>query len=209
MNKKNNKLWHGSAGPMLIAEIGGNALLIRTAALYHDIGKMKNPLYFIENQTSGFNPHDELSFEESAEIIIAHVSDGVKLAKKNKLPDRIIDFIRTHHGTTMVQYFYKQYLKNFPDEVVDKSKFSYKGPRPFSRETAVLMMSDAVEAASRSLKEPNAENIDGLVEGIINHQMSERQFENVDITMKDLSDIKKIFKKKLRSIYHVRVEYPE
>lgn len=193
----------------VIAEIGGNALLIRTAALYHDIGKMKNPLYFIENQTSGFNPHDELSFEESAEIIIAHVSDGVKLAKKNKLPDRIIDFIRTHHGTSMVQYFYKQYLKNFPDEVVDKTKFSYKGPRPFSRETAVLMMSDAVEAASRSLKEPNAENIDGLVEGIINHQMSERQFENVDITMKDLSDIKKIFKKKLRSIYHVRVEYPE
>lgn len=193
----------------IIAKLDGNALLVRTAALYHDIGKMNNPLYFIENQTTGFNPHDELSFAESAEMIISHVSDGIKLAKKNKLPDRIIDFIRTHHGTSMVQYFYRQYLKNFPEEVIDKDKFSYKGPKPFSKETAVLMMSDAVEAASRSLKEPNAENIDKLVEGILESQMKEGQFENVDITMRNFKEIKKIFKKKLKSIYHVRIEYPE
>ena len=190
-------------------EIGGNALLVRTGALYHDIGKIRNPLYFIENQSTGLNPHDELSFEESAQIIINHVREGIKMAKKYNLPDVIIDFIRTHHGTTTVMYFYKQYIKNFPEEEVDLEKFTYPGPRPFSKETAVLMMADSVEAASRSLSKPTHETIDTLVEAIISHQMEAGQFENANITMKDIKVTKKIFKKMLTNIYHVRVQYPE
>lgn len=192
-----------------VAEIGGNALLVRTGALYHDIGKMETPLYFIENQTTGLNPHDELSFEESAQIIINHVKRGIDIAKKNNLPDRVIDFIRTHHGTSTVHYFYRQYMKNFPDEIVDKERFSYLGPKPFSKETAVLMMADSVEAASRSLKEPNAEKISALVENIINSQIEEKQFINADITMRDITLIKKMFIKKLINIHHLRIEYPE
>ena len=190
-------------------ELGGNALLVRTGALYHDIGKIRNPLYFIENQSTGLNPHDELSFEESAEIIISHVREGIKMAKKNNLPDVLIDFIRTHHGTSTVMYFYKQYIKNFPEEEVDLNKFTYPGPKPFSKETAVLMMADSVEAASRSLSQPTHENLDRLVESIINHQMESGQFENANITMKDIKVTKKIFKKMLTNIYHVRVQYPE
>ena len=190
-------------------EIGGNALLVRTGALYHDIGKIRNPLYFIENQTTGLNPHDELSFEESAEIIINHVREGIKMAKKYNLPDVLIDFIRTHHGTTTVMYFYKQYIKNFPEEEIDLEKFTYPGPRPFSVETAVLMMADSVEAASRSLTKPTHESIDALVESIISHQMEAGQFENANITMKDIKTTKKIFKKMLTNIYHVRVQYPD
>ncbi len=192
-----------------VAEIGGNALLVRTGALYHDIGKMETPLYFIENQTTGLNPHDELSFEESAQIIINHVKRGIDIAKKNNLPDRVIDFIRTHHGTSTVHYFYRQYMKNFPDEIVDKEAFSYPGPKPFSKETAVLMMADSVEAASRSLKDPNAEKIGTLVENIINSQIEEKQFINADITMRDITLIKKMFIKKLINIHHLRIEYPE
>lgn len=190
-------------------EIGGNALLVRTGALYHDIGKIRNPLYFIENQSTGLNPHDELSFEESAEIIINHVREGIKMAKRYNLPDVIIDFIRTHHGTSTVMYFYKQYIKNFPEEEVDLEKFTYPGPKPFSKETAVLMMADSVEAASRSLSKPTHESIDALVESIISHQMETGQFENANITMKDIKVTKKIFKKMLTNIYHVRVQYPE
>ena len=192
-----------------VLAINGNVLLARTGALYHDIGKMDNPLYFIENQVTGVNPHDELAFEESAGMIINHVKKGIEKAKKYKLPDQLIDFIRTHHGTTMVQYFYRQYLKSFPDQIADKSKFSYPGPKPFSKETAVLMMADAVEAASRSLKGPNAEAIDKLVDSIISQQMEEGQFANADITLKEISLIKEMFKKKLINIYHLRVEYPE
>ena len=192
-----------------ILEIGGNALLVRAGALYHDIGKMKNPQYFIENQISGINPHDDLSFEESAEVIINHVKNGISIAKTNNLPDELIDFIRTHHGTTMVGYFYKQFLNSFPDEmeVEVAEKFTYPGPKPFSKETAVLMMADSVEAAARSLKSPTLENIDRLVEGIINKQIDNEQFVNADITMKSITQIKKLFKKKLQSIHHVRVEY--
>lgn len=192
-----------------ILKIGGNALLVRTGALYHDIGKMINPLYFIENQSTGLNPHDELSFQESAEIIINHVKQGIRLAKRNNLPDTIIDFIRTHHGTTTVMYFYRQYIKNFPEQEVDLAKFTYPGPKPFSKETAALMMADSVEAASRSIDKPDHEKIDKLVEGIIDHQMKSDQFENANITLKEIKDIKKIFKKMLMNIYHVRVQYPE
>ena len=168
---------------------------------------MKNPQFFIENQSTGINPHDELSFEESAEIIIEHVKNGIVIAKSNNLPDELIDFIRTHHGTSMVQYFYKQYLASFPDELKVAEKFTYPGPKPFSRETAVLMMADAVEAAARSLQEPTLESIDNLVEGIINKQIDEEQFVNADITLKAITQIKKLFKKKLQSIHHVRLAY--
>jgi putative nucleotidyltransferase with HDIG domain len=192
-----------------VLKIEGNALLVRTGALYHDIGKMAHPMYFIENQHTGLNPHDELSFEESAQMIIGHVKEGIKMAKKHNLPDLLVDFIRTHHGTSTVMYFYKQFIKNFPEEEVDLEKFTYPGPKPFSKETAALMMADSVEAASRSLKKPNAESIDKLVEGIIDHQMKSGQFENADITLKEIKDIKKIFKKMLMNIYHVRIQYPD
>jgi cyclic-di-AMP phosphodiesterase PgpH len=192
-----------------IYEIGGKALLVRVGALYHDIGKMNNALYFVENQSSGVNPHDELTYEESANIIISHVLDGIEMAKKNNLPEEIIDFIRTHHGTRKVEYFYIKQKKDFPDEEVDEKTFSYHGPIPFSRETAVLMMADSVEAASRSLKRPDEEAINNLVEGIITRQVETDQFINSDITLRDITTIKKILKKKMKNIYHVRIAYPE
>jgi putative nucleotidyltransferase with HDIG domain len=188
--------------------IGGNALLVRTGALFHDIGKMENPMFFIENQTGGINPHNDLSYEDSASIIIEHVIKGIEMAKKNNLPEQIIDFIRTHHGTTYTGYFYRSFKIEFPGEKIDEQKFRYPGPIPFSKETAVLMMADSVEAASRSLKKYDAEAIDNLVETIINKQIAENQFINSDITFKNINTIKKIFKKKLMNIYHVRVEYP-
>lgn len=189
-------------------EIGANAMLVRTGALYHDIGKMLNPKYFTENQMTSVNPHNELSPKDSAEIIINHVIDGIELAKKNRLPDRIIDFIRTHHGTSLVYYFYKQQETNNPNDL-DAKKFKYKGPIPFSKETAILMMCDAAEAASKSLKEPSAQLIDDLIEKIVTGQMENGQFMNADITFKEIQIIKKVIKKKLNGIYHLRIEYPE
>ncbi|MBS1764670.1 MAG: HDIG domain-containing protein [Bacteroidetes bacterium] len=188
-------------------KIGGNALLVRVGALYHDIGKMDMPLYFIENQVSGINPHDDLSFEESAGIIISHVLKGVEKARRNQLPDLVIDFIRTHHGTTRVQYFYESFLKNYPDKIIDENAFHYPGPKPFNRETAVLMMADSVEAASRSLKKHDAESINKLVNDILDNQIAQNQFSNCDITFRDITELKKLFCKMLGSIYHVRVEY--
>jgi putative nucleotidyltransferase with HDIG domain len=188
-------------------KIGGNALLVRVGALYHDIGKMEMPLYFIENQLTQVNPHDDLSFEESAGIIISHVIVGIEKAKKNNLPDLLIDFIRTHHGTTRVQYFYESFLKNYPDKIIDENAFHYPGPKPFNKETAVLMMADSVEAASRSLKKHDAQSINKLVEDIIDNQIAQEQFSNCNITFRDISELKKLFKKMLGSIYHVRVEY--
>ena len=188
-------------------EVSANALLARAGGLYHDIGKLKNPMYFIENQSSNLNPHDDLEFDESADIIISHVLDGIDIAKENSLPDELIDFIRSHHGTTTVQYFYKQFIANFPDEEVDIKDFTYPGPKPFSKETAILMMSDSSEAAARSLKNPNAENIDALIEKVINHQINDNQFVNADITLKEITQLKKLFKKKLVNIHHARVEY--
>ncbi len=191
-----------------IYEVGGNALLVRTGAMYHDIGKMDMPLYFIENQSTGINPHDELSYEESARIIIDHVIKGVEKAKKHKLPEQIIDFIRTHHGSRKVEYFYTMQRRENPDETVDEKEFTYHGPIPFSRETAILMMADSVEAASRSIKIYDEEKIDKLVDNIIDHQLETGQFDNSNITLRDITRIKKIFKRKLMTIYHIRIEYP-
>ncbi len=188
--------------------IGANSLLTRTGALYHDIGKMDMPLYFIENQSGGFNPHSELSSEESARIITGHVLQGVEKARANKLPEALIDFIRTHHGTRLTRFFFEKHLKDFPGETVDETIFRYKGPRPFSKETSIVMMADSVEAASRALKAPNEEQIDGLVEKIIEDQVTGNQFKNSELTLKDISMIKRIIKKKLLSIYHIRIEYP-
>lgn len=192
-----------------IYEIGGNALLVRAGALYHDIGKMDMPMYFIENQATGVNPHDDLTYEESARIIIDHVIRGIEKAKKHKLPEQLIDFIRTHHGTRKAEYFYTMHLKDNPGEEVDDTEFTYPGPIPFSKETAVVMMADAVEAASRSLGKPDATKINALVDKIIDRQMETGQFIHADITLKDITHIRKLFKKKLMTIYHVRIEYPE
>jgi len=189
-------------------EINANAMLVRTGALYHDIGKMLNPVYFTENQSTSVNPHDELTPKDSARIIIDHIINGVELAKKNRIPDRIIDFIRTHHGTSLVYYFYKK-EEELSGEEVDISNFQYPGPIPFSKETAILMMCDAVEAASKSVKEPSTKAFDTLVEKIVNKQMKDGQFMNADITFKDLQTIKKVLKRKLMNIYHLRIEYPE
>ena len=188
-------------------EIGANSMLIRVGALYHDIGKMTNPTFFTENQSTGINPHDELSAVESAQIIINHVIDGIEIAKKNNLPDRIIDFIRTHHGTSLVYYFYMK--EKSVNENLNIEDFKYPGPRPFSKETAILMMCDSVEAASKSLKEPTSSKIDVFVENIINKQMEDNQFINANITFKEIQSIKKILKHKLANIYHLRIEYPE
>jgi putative nucleotidyltransferase with HDIG domain len=188
-------------------EIGANAMLVRVGALYHDIGKMKNPTYFTENQSTGINPHDELSPKESAKIIIEHVIKGIEIAKKNNLPDRIIDFIRTHHGTSLVYYFYQK--EQAIEEQVDEEDFQYPGPKPFSKETAILMMCDSVEAASKSLKEPTTTKINTFVENIINKQMETGQFLNANITFKEIQSIKKVLKQKLANIYHLRIEYPE
>ncbi len=192
----------------LIHEIGGNAMLARAGALHHDIGKIMTPMFFVENQNTGFNPHDEITYEESAQVIISHVASGVALAKKYGLPDQIVDFIRTHHGTSKTKYFYNKQLTEFPNTPIDEQAFTYRGPRPFSRETAVVMMVDSVEAASRSLKNHSEEVISKLVDGIIDAQIADDQFSNSNITFRDVNKIKTILKKKLQSIYHVRIEYP-
>ncbi len=197
-----------SLAETVIYEIGGNALLVRTGALYHDIGKLYAPMYFVENQVTGVNPHDDLSFEESTKIIINHVIKGIELAKKNGLPEPLIDFIRTHHGTSTVQYFYRSYLSNFPEGELDKEHFSYPGPKPFTKEMAVLMMADSVEAASRSLPVYTTDSVGKLVDSIIDRQFNEGQFNSANITLRDITEVRAIFKKKLLNIYHVRVEYP-
>ena len=188
-------------------EVGANAMLVRVGALYHDIGKMLNPTYFTENQITNVNPHDELSPKDSAKIIIDHVIGGIELARKNGLPDRVIDFIRCHHGTTLVYYFFKKQQEL--DDNTNDEDFRYPGPIPFSKETAILMMADSVEAASKSLKNPTFLIIDEFVDKIIAGQMAANQFLNADITFKEIESIKKIFKQKLTNIYHLRVEYPE
>ena len=190
-----------------IYKIGGNPLLVRAGALYHDIGKMLNPLFFIENQKTGTNPHAELTPEQSAQVIISHVHKGIEMAKKNLLPEVVIDFIRTHHGTTRVDYFYNMFIKNNPDKLVDENIFRYPGPVPFSKETAVLMMADSVEAASRALKEPTEDSINKLVDKIIDYKITQRQFMNANITMRDITEVSEIFKSMLKSIYHVRIDY--
>ncbi len=195
-------------GEACASEIGANALLVRVGALYHDIGKLKQPTYFTENQKTSVSPHDELDPIESAEIIINHRAYGIEIAKKNNLPDRIIDFIRTHHGTSLVYYFFMK-QQSIDGENVEEKKFRYPGPKPFNKETAILMMCDSVEAASKSLKEPNTKIINEFVEKIIDKQVEEKQFLNADVTFREIEQIKKILKGKLKNIYHLRVEYPE
>ena len=193
----------------VLYEIGGDALLARTGALYHDVGKMKNPMYFVENQVAGYNPHDELSYEESAKIIIGHVLSGIEMARKAGLPEQIIDFIRTHHGTRRVEYFYRLERKLNPGMEVDQSEFTYHGPPPFSKETAVVMMADSVEAASRSISKPDEQKISDLVDNIFQSLMDNGQFLNSNITMKEINTSKKVLKKKLLNIHHVRIAYPD
>jgi putative nucleotidyltransferase with HDIG domain len=188
--------------------IGANSQLVRTGALYHDIGKTLNPAFFTENQ-SGINPHKSLSYEQSAQVIINHITDGIKLAEKHNLPKVIKDFIRTHHGAGVAKYFYISYKNEHPDEEVDMSMFSYPGPNPFTKEQAILMMADAVEAASRSLPEYTEESINGLVEKIVDGQVSDGYFKECPITFKDIALVKALFKEKLKTVYHTRITYPE
>lgn len=189
--------------------IGCNILLVRTGALYHDIGKIACPDYYVENQINGNSPHESLNPEESARVIINHVKNGVTLARNFKLPIQIIDFIRTHHGTTIAYYFFKKYTDLYPWDTSKEAAFTYPGPKPFSKETAVVMMADAVEASSRSLTDYSEDTISELVERILYLQEQDGQFSEVPLTFKDLSDIKDSFKKRLSNIYHVRVAYPE
>jgi cyclic-di-AMP phosphodiesterase PgpH len=193
----------------IVRMIGGNPLLARTGALYHDIGKMEAPPFFVENQVSGINPHDELEFEESARIIISHVIKGVEKARKAGIPDQVIDFIRTHHGTTTTRFFYRSYLQMNPDGTATENDFKYPGPLPYSRETAAVMMADSVEASARSLKNFDAASLENHVEKIINGLVEQEQFVNSDITFRDITKIKKLLKKKLGNIYHHRIEYPK
>lgn len=187
----------------------GNPLLARTGALYHDIGKIANPVLFTENQTGGVSPHDGMAYKESAKVIIDHVEGGIKLAQKYNLPEPIINFIRTHHGKSKAKYFYIKYKEEHPEEEVDGDIFTYPGPNPFSKEMAIMMMADAVEASSRSLKSFTAETINQHVDRIIDAQVNEGYFRVAPITFQDIEIVKECFKEKLKNIYHTRIQYPE
>ena len=189
-------------------KIGAKSQLVRTGALYHDIGKMVNPAFFTENQ-SGVNPHKSLNYEQSAQVIISHITDGLKLAEKHNLPKVIKDFISTPHGRGLTKYFYISYKNEHPDEEVDAEKFRYPGPNPFTKEQAILMMADSVEAASRSLPEYTEESIGTLVDKIIDAQVAEGFFKECPITFKDIALVKALFKEKLKTMYHTRISYPE
>ncbi|WP_341656313.1 HDIG domain-containing metalloprotein [Blattabacterium cuenoti] len=185
--------------------IGANSLLVRIGSIYHDIGKIKYSKYFIENQQNIINPHKTLSPKKSAKIILEHVSIGVKLAKKYHLPDSVTDFIRTHHGNSIVYYFYEKQKKIYPNIKVDKKQFQYSGPKPFSKETVIVMIADSIEAASKSIKNPSTKDLENLVENIIEKQKIENQFSNADITLKEIEKVKQVLKKKLINIYHTRI----
>ena len=192
----------------LVNELGGDALLAKVGALYHDIGKVCNPLYFTENQNAGFNPHDELDYAESAQIITRHVTDGLELARRYHLPAAVQDFIRTHHGTTHTGYFYAKEMERHPDGDFDAALFRYPGPRPYSRETAVVMIVDTVEAACRSLKQHTKENTDALIDRLVDGKIREGQLDNCALSLGDIALIRRFLKEKMMIIYHVRVEYP-
>ena len=192
----------------IASEVGAKSLLVRTGALYHDIGKMVNPVFFTENQ-SGINPHDRLQPQESAEIIVGHVAEGLRIAERYNIPDVIRIFIQTHHGNGLARYFYTTYKNAHPDEEVDDKPFRYPGPNPFSQEQAILMMADAVEAASRSLPEYTEETISALVNKIIDGQVKEGYFQECPITFKDIAVAKRILIERLKTIYHTRIQYPE
>ncbi len=188
-------------------EIGANAMLVRVGALYHDIGKLDNPTYFTENQKSSYTPHNDLEPLESTQLIIRHIKNGILLARKHKIPDRVIDFIRTHHGTTTVYYFFKQAQE--ASESTNENDFRYPGPKPFSKETSILMMADAVEAASRSIQDPTASQLDEFVERIVDKQMEDGQFLEANITLLEIQMVKKVLKQKIKTNFHLRVSYPE
>ncbi len=199
----------GNLAQEVAYKLDANPALVRAGAMYHDIGKMASPMFFTENQAGGLNPHSELDFEDSARIVINHIENGVKLAQKHNLPKQIIDFITTHQGTTKTRYFYNSYMNKYPEKTPDISSFTYPGPTPFTKETAILMMADSIEAASRSLKVYSDDEIDKLVEKIINIQIEEDQFINAPITFKEITQAKEVFKNKLKNIYHARIEYPD
>jgi putative nucleotidyltransferase with HDIG domain len=189
--------------------IGAKSQLVRTGALYHDIGKMENPAFFTENQSGGVNPHKNLGYEQSAQVVISHVTDGLKLADKHNLPKVIKDFISTHHGRGKTKYFYISWKNEHPDEELNEELFTYPGPNPFTKEQAILMMADTVEAASRSLPEYTEETISNLVDKIIDSQVTEGYFKECPITFKDIATVKAVFKEKLKIAYHTRISYPE
>lgn len=197
----------GNLAAEIANRIHANSLLVRTGALYHDIGKMTNPVFFTENQ-AGVNPHDQLSDLESAQIIVSHVTEGLKLAEKFNLPGIIKDFISTHHGTGLTKYFYINYCNEHPDEQVDKEMFQYPGPNPFTREQAILMMADTVEAASRSLNEYTEESISTLTNKLIDSQVAGGFFRECPITFRDIALAKSVLIERLKSIYHTRISYP-
>ena len=188
--------------------IGANSLEVRTGALFHDIGKTLNPIYFTENQSGGISPHSKLEPQESAKIIIKHVTDGIALAEKHHLPRTIRDFITTHHGLSKTGYFYITYKNTHPDEEVDESLFTYPGPQPTTREQGILMLADCVEAASHSLKEYTAENIDELVERLVDSKVKDGELKMCPLTFRDIETIKRTFKDRLKAIYHTRITYP-
>ena len=198
----------GNLAAEIANKIGANALLVRTGALYHDIGKMKNPVFFTENQ-AGVNPHDTLTYQESARIIISHVTEGVKLAERENLPTIIRDFIVTHHGTGITKFFYIKYKNEHPEEEVDTAPFTYPGPNPFTREQAILMIADGVEAASRSLPEYTEESISTLVNRMIDQDVTDGYFKECPITFRDLAIAKLVLIERLKAIYHTRISYPE
>ena len=189
--------------------IGAKSQLVRTGALYHDIGKMVNPVFFTENQQSGVNPHKNLNYEQSAQVVISHVTEGLKLAEKHNLPTVIKDFISTHHGQGKTKYFYISWKNEHPGEQPNDALFTYPGPNPFTKEQAILMMADAVEAASRSLPEYTEESIGALVDKIIDSQVADGFFKECPITFKDIATVKAVFKEKLKTMYHTRISYPE
>ena len=188
--------------------IGADALLVKVAALYHDIGKTKQPAYFIENQ-SGQNPHDDISYLDSAKIIISHVTDGIEMAKKARLPKLLINFIRTHHGDTRVEYFYRNYLKDHPGESIDEAIFRYPGPRPQSKEETILMLADSIEAACKSLKNPSEADLNDLIEKIVSGKIQHGQLDKSTMSFQELEQCKQIFKQIMKSVHHVRIEYPD
>ncbi len=190
-------------------KINANSLLVRTGALYHDIGKMKHPEYFIENQGGGENPLLKMDYKEASQTIINHVIDGIEMAKKQRLPEQIIVFIATHHGKSVTRYFYNSFVNDNPDITPDINDFSYPGPLPYSKEMAILMMADAVEARSRTLGEYTEESIKTMVEDMINMQIAEGQFKNAPISFKDVEAVKEVLIEKVQNIYHNRIKYPE
>ena len=189
--------------------IGAKSQLVRTGALYHDIGKMENPAFFTENQLGKTNPHKSLPYGQSAQIVIGHVTDGLRLADKHNLPSVIRDFISTHHGKGKTKYFYISWKNEHPGQEPDEKMFTYPGPNPFTKEQAILMMADSVEAASRSLPEYTEESIGKLVDKIVDAQVAEGFFKECPITFKDISTVKAVFKEKLKTAYHTRISYPE